>query len=1208
MNYTPKQIKKAKKIAKVLDEGNVAIVEHILELEDTLEEKVTELETKIPNLGTILDTIRGKDGETGQAGEVGPKGDKGEPGEAGKDGVNGRDGINGKDGRDGLDGRDGEKGDKGEPGKDGVDGKDAILKEELIKPILEPHINAINSKINAVIAGMPRGSNYGGFIETQLKDSSTGLPLKKDASGAWLVEATGGTDSGTGDVVGPNGSDNGEVAFFDNTTGKLIAGDPVFTWDKTNVQLDIGGQDLAVKGNGDYPLLVSGNSSNDISISVRNLDTGNSSFTDVSVSADNDGSGLVGHYIDMGIAGSGFSAASSGNILTESVGAGGLNYVEGDVLTLTGAGDGNATVTVISVDGSGTILALDIAINGSGYSVQSGVTTSDGTGTGATVNILSLYDNSLIGPGSGYIYTSGGDMVVLTDNASKVIKFAIGGFGDINEKMRLASNGYLGVGTKAPTNIISLGNTQAQKIWIENTTNTTVGRALTISAGSTVTGGTADVVGGNLILTSGAGKGTGASSILFQTGRTLATGSTLQTLTTVMTITGAGNVGIGSTPTDRFEISNGSSGTFSITSGSGISVNAGTSGGKFYFTPTGNLGLGTAIADIAGNYDFTGGNSGMAAMGTDYKLLNFDGYVQNPFFSAGDYVNYLIQSESFNTAAWTKTAIGTITADNSYSPNGTLTAEQVPAGSDATGALSQAITEGTTGYWTFSIYLKAQSGTANITLLCSSSGTGGGEAGTAKTITLTTTWKRYFVTQNYTAAHTIKTVKITSGTTAICAWGAQFAPYATLSVYGRPTVSTAVTASSKEFAIPSNVAVRMGGVLLSTSSTFSGVNGFTATGNNSVTLSPAAAAVPVSAYTANAQNAATAVSPIMQSPSSRWQGQSWTTAAKIIAVDLSLMPNSDGTTGTGNLIFQTTTVNGVATSTILGAFNTGGGFGVGIENPVGANAKIEAADTTSVGSELVTNGGFASDTTGWTLSNSTLASVAGGQSGNCLQVTNNGTFQGYAYQTITTVVGTRYYLTYYFQKGTNAGGYVKVGSSVGGAEYYQSGQMTDASWAMRSFDFVATSTSTTITCQNSATTTAQTSLFDTISFKAITGGNIAARGKFTGGGTAGLAVSYAGEATSDGALTFTAAAKGIVLKQGSNGKCGTFTANGVTPVTVSNTSIAITDIIMISLNTVGGTVGVQPHVATITASTGFTVVCTALDTSTYNYAIISNAA
>ena len=91
-------------------------------------------------------------------------------------------------------------------------------------------------------------------------------------------------------------------------------------------------------------------------------------------------------------------------------------------------------------------------------------------------------------------------------------------------------------------------------------------------------------------------------------------------------------------------------------------------------------------------------------------------------------------------------------------------------------------------------------------------------------------------------------------------------------------------------------------------------------------------------------------------------------------------------------------------------------------------------------------------------------------------------------------------------------------------------------------------------------------------------------------------------------ITFTAAATGLILKRGANGKCGTFVATGATPVTVSNTSIAITDTVCISLNTVGGTIAGQPYLLTITASTGFTVAATALDTSTYNYSIISNAA
>lgn len=102
---------------------------------------------------------------------------------------------------------------------------------------------------------------------------------------------------------------------------------------------------------------------------------------------------------------------------------------------------------------------------------------------------------------------------------------------------------------------------------------------------------------------------------------------------------------------------------------------------------------------------------------------------------------------------------------------------------------------------------------------------------------------------------------------------------------------------------------------------------------------------------------------------------------------------------------------------------------------------------------------------------------------------------------------------------------------------------------------------------------------------------------------------FIGEQTfSTGALTFGTATKGVVLKQGANGLCGTFVANGATPVSVSTTAVAASDAIIISLNTVGGTVGVQPHVATLTASTGFTVVCTASDTSTYNWAIIKNAA
>lgn len=69
------------------------------------------------------------------------------------------------------------------------------------------------------------------------------------------------------------------------------------------------------------------------------------------------------------------------------------------------------------------------------------------------------------------------------------------------------------------------------------------------------------------------------------------------------------------------------------------------------------------------------------------------------------------------------------------------------------------------------------------------------------------------------------------------------------------------------------------------------------------------------------------------------------------------------------------------------------------------------------------------------------------------------------------------------------------------------------------------------------------------------------------------------------------------------GYSGTLVLNGATAVTVSAAAIAITSAIILSLNTVGGSVGVQPHIATITAGQ-FTVVGTASDTSTMNWAIV----
>lgn len=71
-----------------------------------------------------------------------------------------------------------------------------------------------------------------------------------------------------------------------------------------------------------------------------------------------------------------------------------------------------------------------------------------------------------------------------------------------------------------------------------------------------------------------------------------------------------------------------------------------------------------------------------------------------------------------------------------------------------------------------------------------------------------------------------------------------------------------------------------------------------------------------------------------------------------------------------------------------------------------------------------------------------------------------------------------------------------------------------------------------------------------------------------------------------------------------SGQRGTFTCNEATPVTVTNANVTANSQVLITLKTVGGTVGATPAVKTITAGVGFTVAGTALDTSVYNYAII----
>jgi trimeric autotransporter adhesin len=138
-------------------------------------------------------------------------------------------------------------------------------------------------------------------------------------------------------------------------------------------------------------------------------------------------------------------------------------------------------------------------------------------------------------------------------------------------------------------------------------------------------------------------------------------------------------------------------------------------------------------------------------------------------------------------------------------------------------------------------------------------------------------------------------------------------------------------------------------------------------------------------------------------------------------------------------------------------------------------ATLSDTDATNVtGAELVTNGTFATDTTGWTAANSSIAAVGGR-----LQVTANSGGVGYASQLFTTVVGKSYTASVEFISSTGANRYIYLGSNLHGVNL---ANLSNAQVVVgvNTITFIATGTSTSISC---ATYDSQVALFDNISVR-----------------------------------------------------------------------------------------------------------------------------
>jgi len=132
-------------------------------------------------------------------------------------------------------------------------------------------------------------------------------------------------------------------------------------------------------------------------------------------------------------------------------------------------------------------------------------------------------------------------------------------------------------------------------------------------------------------------------------------------------------------------------------------------------------------------------------------------------------------------------------------------------------------------------------------------------------------------------------------------------------------------------------------------------------------------------------------------------------------------------------------------------------------------------DTNVTGSELVTNGTFGSDTSGWSALSSATLSV----DTNRLKMTNSGTTLGGAYQAISVTVGKTYTVHVgSHEYGTTNGKYFKIGNSTSGAEYLNTGNASSYTHT-----FTPTASTIYLTFQTNNNVSGATSFVDDISLR-----------------------------------------------------------------------------------------------------------------------------
>lgn len=153
-----------------------------------------------------------------------------------------------------------------------------------------------------------------------------------------------------------------------------------------------------------------------------------------------------------------------------------------------------------------------------------------------------------------------------------------------------------------------------------------------------------------------------------------------------------------------------------------------------------------------------------------------------------------------------------------------------------------------------------------------------------------------------------------------------------------------------------------------------------------------------------------------------------------------------------------------------------------LDGVIGARGSGETLSAT----ELVTNGGFDSDTAGWTPRNSaSLSSVAGGESGNCLLLARNGLDYPKASQSASSTLNALYKLTAYAKEKELNICAIRIGTFVDGVTLGNILSGTLSGWTALSTYFNSTVTTIYYGLTSNALNGTDGVYFDTVSIKQV---------------------------------------------------------------------------------------------------------------------------